>query len=63
MLDGFHSWWRRFGLGDVPPPLPWEPEGPAEANRARFINMLGTEWLPAIVEVDVPLRAEPLGRR
>ena len=48
-----------FRVGNAPPPLPWEPEGRAEANRARFINLLGTEWLPAIVDVDERLRAEP----
>jgi predicted O-methyltransferase YrrM len=48
--------------GTPPPPLPWEPEGRAEANRARFINLLGTEWLPAITDVDARLRAEPPAR-
>jgi predicted O-methyltransferase YrrM len=51
-----------FRVGNAPPPLPWEPEGRAEANRARFINLLGTEWLPAIVDVHVRLRAEPPAR-
>src|SRR5215204_4611305 len=51
-----------FRVGNAPPPLPWEPEGRAEPNRARFINLLGTEWLPAIVEVDMRLRAEPPAR-
>jgi SAM-dependent methyltransferase len=51
-----------FRVGNAPPPLPWEPEGRAEANRARFINLLGSEWLPAIVDVDVRLRAEPPAR-
>ena len=51
-----------FRVGNAPPPLPWEPEGRAEANRARFINLLGTEWLPAIVDLDRRLRAEPPGR-
>ena len=51
-----------FRVGNAPPPLPWEPEGRAEPNRARFINLLGTEWLPAIVDVDVRLRAEPAAR-
>jgi hypothetical protein len=51
-----------FRVGNAPPPLPWEPEGRAEPNRARFINLLGTEWLPAIVDVDVRLRAEPPAR-
>ncbi len=48
-----------FRVGNAPPPLLWEPEGRAEANRARFINLLGTEWLPAIVDIDIRLRAEP----
>jgi 2-polyprenyl-3-methyl-5-hydroxy-6-metoxy-1,4-benzoquinol methylase len=51
-----------FRVGNAPPPLPWEPEGRAEPNRARFINLLGTEWLPAIVDVDSRLRAEPPAR-
>jgi SAM-dependent methyltransferase len=51
-----------FRVGNAPPPLPWEPEGRAEANRARFINLPGSEWLPAIVDVDVRLRAEPPAR-
>ena len=51
-----------FRVGNAPPPPPWEPEGRADANRARFINLLGTEWLPAIVDVDVRLRAQPPAR-
>jgi predicted O-methyltransferase YrrM len=51
-----------FRVGNAPPPLPWEPEGRAEANRARFINLLGMEWLPAIVDVHVRLRADPPAR-
>jgi len=51
-----------FRVGNAPPPLPWEPEGLAEPNRARFINLLGAEWLPAIVDVDVRLRAAPPAR-
>ena len=51
-----------FRVGNAPPPLPWEPEGRADPNRARFINLLGTEWLPAIVDVDARLRAEPPAR-
>jgi len=51
-----------FRVGTAPPPLPWEPEGRAEANRTRFINLLGTEWLPAITDVDIRLRARPSAR-
>ena len=47
---------------DAPPPLPWEPEGRAEFNRARFLNLLGKEWLPAITDVDARLRGEPPAR-
>jgi predicted O-methyltransferase YrrM len=47
-----------FRVGNAPPPLAWAPEGRAEFNRARFVNLLGTEWLPAIVNLDVRLRAE-----
>jgi hypothetical protein len=49
-----------FRVGNAPPPLPWEPEGRAEPNRARFINLLGTEWLPAIPTAPVrPTRVRP----
>lgn len=51
-----------YRAGNAPPPLPWEPEGRADPNRARFINLLGNEWLPAIADVDVRLRAEPPAR-
>jgi 2-polyprenyl-3-methyl-5-hydroxy-6-metoxy-1,4-benzoquinol methylase len=51
-----------FRHGGAPPPLPWAPEGRAEFNRALFVNLLGTEWLPAIGEVDRRLRAEPPAR-
>jgi SAM-dependent methyltransferase len=51
-----------FRVGNAPPPLPWEPEGREEANRALFLNLLGTEWLPAIVDVDARLRTEPPAR-
>jgi ubiquinone/menaquinone biosynthesis C-methylase UbiE len=51
-----------FRTGDAPPPLPWEPEGRAEFNRARFLNLLGKEWLPAITDVDGRLRTEPPAR-
>jgi 2-polyprenyl-3-methyl-5-hydroxy-6-metoxy-1,4-benzoquinol methylase len=51
-----------FRHGGAPPPLSWEPEGRAEFNRALFLNLLGTEWLPAIPEVDRRLRADPPAR-
>jgi SAM-dependent methyltransferase len=51
-----------FRTGDAPPPLPWEPEGRAEFNRARFLNFLGKEWLPAIADIDARLHAEPTAR-
>ena len=51
-----------FRSGGAPPPLPWEPEGRAESNRAVFLQQLGRQWLPAIVEVDRRLRAEPPAR-
>jgi SAM-dependent methyltransferase len=51
-----------FRTGGAPPPLPWEPEGRAEFNRARFLNLLGKEWLAAIADVDRRLRTEPPAR-
>jgi cyclopropane fatty-acyl-phospholipid synthase-like methyltransferase len=51
-----------FRAGTAPPPLPWEPEGRAEANRTRFINLLGTEWLPAITDLDSRLRTQASAR-
>jgi 2-polyprenyl-3-methyl-5-hydroxy-6-metoxy-1,4-benzoquinol methylase len=48
--------------GGAPPPIPWEPEGRADLNRARFINLLGSHWLPAVPEVDARLRADPPAR-
>jgi 2-polyprenyl-3-methyl-5-hydroxy-6-metoxy-1,4-benzoquinol methylase len=51
-----------FRTGDAPPPLPWAPEGRAEYNRATFLNLLGTQWLPAIADVDQRLRREPPAR-
>jgi 2-polyprenyl-3-methyl-5-hydroxy-6-metoxy-1,4-benzoquinol methylase len=51
-----------FRTGDAPPPLPWAPEGRPEYNRAEFLNLLGTQWLPAIAEVDQRLRREPPAR-
>jgi 2-polyprenyl-3-methyl-5-hydroxy-6-metoxy-1,4-benzoquinol methylase len=51
-----------FRVGNAPPPIPWEPEGRAEPNRARFINLLGTRWLPSIADIDLRLQAEPPAR-
>lgn len=51
-----------FRTGGAPPPIPWEPEGRAEFNRARFLNLLGKEWLPAIADVDERLRGDPPAR-
>ncbi len=48
--------------GGAPPPTPWEPEGRANPNRARFINLLGAQWLPAVPDVDARLRADPPAR-
>src|SRR5262249_3319115 len=51
-----------FRTGDAPPPLPWAPEGRAEYNRAAFLNLLGTHWLPAIAPVHRRRRREPPAR-
>jgi SAM-dependent methyltransferase len=51
-----------FRTGGAPPPLPWLPEGRADRNRGRFLRLLGTEWLPAIAEVDTRLRGQPPAR-
>jgi 2-polyprenyl-3-methyl-5-hydroxy-6-metoxy-1,4-benzoquinol methylase len=51
-----------FRTGDAPPPMSWEPEGRAEFNRALFLNLMGTEWLPAIADLDRRLGAEPPAR-
>jgi 2-polyprenyl-3-methyl-5-hydroxy-6-metoxy-1,4-benzoquinol methylase len=51
-----------FRTGDAPPPLPWAPEGRAEYNRAAFLQLLGTQWLPAVPDVDRRLRREPPAR-
>jgi SAM-dependent methyltransferase len=53
---------QAFRTGDAPPPLPWAPEGRADYNRATFLRLLGTQWLPAIAEVDGRLRGEPPAR-
>ena len=51
-----------FRTGDAPPPLPWAPEGRADYNRAIFLNLLGTQWLPAIADVHDRLSREPAAR-
>ena len=51
-----------FRTGGAPSPLPWAPEGRAEYNRATFLNLLGTRWLPAIADVHRRLRREPPAR-
>src|SRR5919198_2035844 len=51
-----------FRTGAGLAPLPWEPEGRADTNRARFRRLLGNTWLPAIPEVDARLRSEPPAR-
>jgi 2-polyprenyl-3-methyl-5-hydroxy-6-metoxy-1,4-benzoquinol methylase len=51
-----------FRTGGAPPPLAWAPEGRADYNRAVFLNLLGTQWLPAISDVDRRLRREPAAR-
>ena len=51
-----------YRSGGATPPLSWEPEGRAESNRAVYLNLLGTEWLPSIPDVDRRLRADPPAR-
>ena len=51
-----------FRTGGAPPALQWAPEGRADYNRAVFLNMLGTQWLPAIPEVHRRLRRQPPAR-
>jgi 2-polyprenyl-3-methyl-5-hydroxy-6-metoxy-1,4-benzoquinol methylase len=51
-----------FRTGTAPPPLPWAPEGRADYNRAVYLNLLGTRWLPGIEDVDRRLRGEPPAR-
>jgi 2-polyprenyl-3-methyl-5-hydroxy-6-metoxy-1,4-benzoquinol methylase len=48
-----------FRTGGAPAPLPWAPEGRADYNRALYLNLLGTQWLPGIADADRRLRAEP----
>jgi 2-polyprenyl-3-methyl-5-hydroxy-6-metoxy-1,4-benzoquinol methylase len=51
-----------FRTGAGLPRLPWPPEGRAEFNRARFLNLLGREWLPAIPPVHARLSSDPPAR-
>ena len=51
-----------FRTGGAPPPLPWPPEGRPDYNRAVFLSLLGTQWLPAIPDVHRRLRGEPPAR-
>jgi 2-polyprenyl-3-methyl-5-hydroxy-6-metoxy-1,4-benzoquinol methylase len=51
-----------FRTGAGLAPLPWEPEGRSEFNRARFLNLLGRRWLPAIGPVHDRLMADPPAR-
>lgn len=37
-------------------------EGQAEMNRVQFVNLLGSEWLPAIPDVHVRLKEDPPAR-
>jgi 2-polyprenyl-3-methyl-5-hydroxy-6-metoxy-1,4-benzoquinol methylase len=37
-------------------------EGIAHANRTMFVNLMGTEWLPAVPDVHERLRADPPAR-
>lgn len=37
-------------------------EGQGDANRVQFVNLLGSNWLPAIPDVDARLRAETPAR-
>jgi 2-polyprenyl-3-methyl-5-hydroxy-6-metoxy-1,4-benzoquinol methylase len=51
-----------FRTGTAPPPLPWGPEGRAADNRAIYLTLLGTEWLPAIPDIHRRLCAQPPAR-
>lgn len=51
-----------FRTGGGIPPLPWEPEGRADFNRPRYVNLLGRVWLPSIPEVHDRLDADPPAR-
>jgi 2-polyprenyl-3-methyl-5-hydroxy-6-metoxy-1,4-benzoquinol methylase len=51
-----------FRTGSGLAPLPWEPEGRAEFNRARYRQLLGHHWLPSIPEVHARLQSDPSAR-
>jgi precorrin-6B methylase 2 len=51
-----------FRTGGGLPPLPWDPDGRAEFNRTRFLNLLGKVWLPSVPDVDERLRSDPPAR-
>ena len=51
-----------FRTGGGIPALPWEPEGRADFNRPRYVNLLGKRWLPSIPEVHERLRGDPPAR-
>ncbi|MFL4901946.1 SAM-dependent methyltransferase [Streptomyces sp. MMS24-I2-30] len=53
---------RAYRTGEAPPPLPWEPEGRVDTNRALFQQLLGRQWLPSLTELDSRLRARPAAR-
>ncbi|ALG10974.1 SAM-dependent methyltransferase [Kibdelosporangium phytohabitans] len=44
-----------YRSGEAPAPIPWEPEGRANPNRAQYLNLLGKQWLPAIPDVHTRL--------
>jgi len=37
-------------------------DGQGETNRVQFLNLLGSQWLPALPDVDARLRADPPAR-
>lgn len=37
-------------------------EGQGDMNRTMFVNLLGSEWLPAVADVDARLRGDPPAR-
>ncbi len=51
-----------FRTGGGIPPLSWGPEGRADFNRPRFVNLLGKAWLPSIPEVHARLSSDPPAR-